>query len=104
MAEMSKVEQVARAMLHAECETLKAETGYGKLWGWDDVMPAVRARHLAAARVAIEAMRNLSPELKSAGAAAFFSPMPTTHEEENERAASIFRRVIDAALSEEVAG
>lgn len=49
------IEKVARAANHAECEPHKAETGYGDIFGWDDVMPAVRERHYAIARAAIRA-------------------------------------------------
>lgn len=49
------IEKVARATNHAESEPHKAETGYGDIYGWDDVMPAVRERHYAIARAAIRA-------------------------------------------------
>lgn len=49
------VEHVARATNHAESEPHKTETGYGDIYGWDDVMPAVRERHLLIARAAIRA-------------------------------------------------
>jgi hypothetical protein len=49
------IESVARATNHAECEPHKAETGYGDIFGWDDVMPQVRERHRVLARAAIKA-------------------------------------------------
>lgn len=52
------------------------------------------------ARAAIEAMREPTDAMKPLGADAFFSPSPTSTEEENERAASVYRRMIDAALKE----
>jgi hypothetical protein len=50
------IERVARALHHAEASASADVTGYGDVWGWDDLMPAVRERHLGAARTAIEAM------------------------------------------------
>lgn len=65
MTEM--VEKVALAMFHAECEPHKAVTGYGDTFGWDDAMPTVRDRLLASARAAIEAMREPTEAMISAG-------------------------------------
>lgn len=92
------IEKVARAIVGE----LSDQDGYP--WGMDangkvEYLDQGEVDFLEVARAAIEAMRDLPPELKSAGAEAFFSPAPTTTEEENERAASIFRRVIDAALN-----
>lgn len=94
---MSKIEEVAKALANH----VHQGGDYGMTG--EDAFAERRDDYLAMARAAIEAMRDLSPELKSAGAEAFFSRMPTTIEEENERAASVYRRVIEAALSEEVA-
>ena len=57
------IERVARAMHHAECQPHREHTGYGDTWQWEDAMPAVRERHLAAARAAIEAMREPTEEM-----------------------------------------
>lgn len=48
-AAMPGVEEMAAALFHAESEPHNDETGYGDVYGWDDVMPAVRSRHLAGA-------------------------------------------------------
>jgi len=62
------IERVAKATFHAESEPHKLTTGYGELWGWLDVMPAVRERHLSMARAAIAAMTEPTEEMKDAGA------------------------------------
>lgn len=96
MAEMSMVEKVARAIY------IEWSRDAGKEESWEELVQHGHSFVDLArreARAAIEAMRDLSPELKAAGAAAFFSPLPTTTQEENERAGSVFRRVIDAALN-----
>ncbi len=65
MSEM--IERVARSMFHAENEPHKAETKYGELWDWLDVMPAVRERHMTNARAAIKAMREPTEEMIEKG-------------------------------------
>lgn len=54
---MPSEEEIARALLHAECEPDKDETGYGEIWGWEDIMPPVRHRLIAQARAILDLIR-----------------------------------------------
>lgn len=67
---MDMIERVARATFHAECEPHQEETGYGSVWGWLDVMPSVRERHLSIARAAIGAMLEPTEAMIEAGVTA----------------------------------
>lgn len=84
---MSMVEQMARAMLAAEA---RADVGYGDVWGWEDIMPQVRDRLLAAARAALAAQRTPTPGMVEAG------EWPA----EDDGAVACWKAMIDAALTE----
>lgn len=61
------VERVARAIHHVEASAHAEATKYGDLWGWDDLMPAVKERCREMARAAIAALpdtRNDGSSLK----------------------------------------
>jgi len=99
MTDHPMIVAMAKAINHAECEPNKDITGYGEIWGWEDVLPPVRLRCFALARAALTALLDPSPDMVEAGHYAVVA-VSDNESDSDDDARDCFTAMITTALGE----